>query len=445
MRVEHWWFAARLRFRSVFRRRDVERELSEELQFHLEQKIEQGVNEGLSEKEARYAALRAMEGLEQRKEEMRDTRRVRWLTDFLDDARYGIRSLRRTPGVATFVVVALGLGIGLAASTFSILDALIFRPYPVPHPDEVVSMVSTTRENNWDFFSYREYLDIREKTKSYDGVIANAAMEAVGFSARPGETVRVKGGIMVSGNYFRVLGVEPRLGRGFREDEDRVAGRDAVVVLGPEFWKHEFRSDPSVVGKSIRLNGKPFTIVGVAPESFYGMLTFARPDFYVPLAMAPAFSTNPQKNFFEDREDRELRIKARLKRGVLLEQARGELALLARDFEREYPKANRNRGAALYTQFQTRVQEDQNWKFGVIFVVLGLAVLLVACTNAAALLLSRGRARTREIAVRLAIGAGRFRLVRLLLTESLVIAAVGGVCGVVLGYGIVQWFQTKQD
>src|SRR5580700_9579532 len=426
MRIEHWWFTARLRLRSILRRAGVEQELDEELQFHLERKVEEGIAKGLSPREARYAAIRAMDGLEQRKEEMRDMRRIHWLTDFLDDAHYAIRSLRRSSGLPAFVVITLALGIGMTSGTFSMVDALIFRPYPVPHPSNVVTLVSTTHDSSFEDFSYREYLDIRGETKSYDGVIAHADMEAVGFSAEPGATPRVRGGTMVSGNFFHVLGVEPRLGRGFREDEDQVPGRDAVVVLGPDFWKHEFAGDPAVLGRHIRLNGTEFTVIGVAPETFPGMLIFGHPDFYMPLAMAPVFSTNLQKSFFEDRDDRELNVKARLKPGTTLEQARNELAVLARNFEREYPKVNRSRGAAVYTQFETRTREDLNWKFGVIFVILALAVLLVASTNVAGLLLSRARARTREIAVRLAIGAGRFRLIRLLLTESLILASLGG-------------------
>jgi len=202
MRMEHWWFTARLRLRSMLRRNRVERELDEELQFHLERKIEEGIARGLSPREARYAAMRAMDGLEQRKEEMRDMRRIRWLTDFLDDAQYAVRSLRRTPGLTAFVAITLALGIGMTSAIFSMVDALIFRPYPVPHPSGVVTLVGTTHDSSFNYFSYREYLDIRSQTKSYDGVIANANMEAVGFSAEPGATPRVKGGMMVSGNYF---------------------------------------------------------------------------------------------------------------------------------------------------------------------------------------------------------------------------------------------------
>jgi len=377
---------------------------------------------------------------------MRDMRRIHWLTDFLDDARFAIRSLSRTSGLTAFVVITLALGIGMTAGTLSMVDALIFKPYPVPHPSGIVTLVSTTHDSSFDDFSYREYLDIRGKTKSYDGVIANADMEAVGFSAEPAATPGIKGGMMVSGNYFHVLGVQPRLGRGFREDEDQVPGRDAVVVLGPDFWKREFASDPSVLGSTIRLNGTEFTVIGVAPETFPGLLIFGHPDFYMPLAMARVFSTNRQKNFFEDRDDRELNVKARLKPGTTLEQAQNELAVLAKNFESEYPKLNRSRGAAVHTQFEMRTRADDiNWRFGVIFVILALAVLLVACTNVAGLLLSRARSRTREIAVRLAIGAGRFRLIRMLLTESLILASLGGVAGIAIGYGIVQWFQSFQN
>jgi predicted permease len=328
----------------------------------------------------------------------------------------------------------------MTAMPFSMIDALIFRPYPVPRPGNVVTLVSTSRDSSFDNFSYREYLDIREHTKSYDGVIASAPLGSVGFSADPGATPLVRGGMLVSGNYFHVLGVEPRIGRGFREDEDRVAGRDAVVVLASDFWKREFAGNPSVVGRVVRLNGTAFTVIGVAPETFSGMLVFACPDFYMPLAMASVFSTNPLKNFFIDRDDRELTLRARLKPGTPLRQARNELAVLAKGFEREYPKLNRDRGAAVRTQFEMRTRDDDvNWKFGVIFTILALTVLLVACTNAAGLLLSRARTRTREIAVRLALGAGRFRLIRLLLTESLVLALLGGLGGVAIAYGGIEF------
>lgn len=375
--------------------------------------------------------------------ETRAPRRGRWLVDLFDDARYALRSLRRTPGLSAFVVLTLALGIGMTSTPLSMLDALIFRPYPVPDPGAVVTLVSTSRDSSFDSFSYREYLDIRDRTKSYDGVVASREIKGVGFSSEPGALPRVKAGMLVSGNYFRALGVEPRLGRGFREEEDVVPGRDPVVVLGPDFWRQELGSDPSIVGKTVRLNATDFTVIGVAPDSFPGMQIFTHDALYMPLAMARVFSTNPQKNLLEDRDDRELGVKARLKPTATLAQARSELAALAQSLEHEYPRTNRGRGAAVHTQLEMRTRADAGeWKFGVIFSMLALSVLLVACTNVAGLLLSRARTRTREIAVRLALGSGRFRLVRLLLTESLILAGLGGLGGVAVGYVGIELLKT---
>lgn len=435
MRIEHWWYTLPLRVKSLFRRSRVELELDEELRFHLEQRIEEGIAAGLSPEDARLQALRAMGGLEQRKEQIRDTRHIHWLTDFFDDLRYAIRSLRRTPGLAAFVVITIALGVGMTSTPFSMLDVLIFRPYPVPRPSEVVTLVSTSRENRFDGFSYREYLDIRDQSRSYKGVIANGGLTGVGFSTTPGVSPRVAGAMTVSGNYFRALDVAPQLGRSFRDDEDAVPGRDPVVVLGSDFWERELARDPGAVGRTLRLNGVDFTVIGVAPESFPGMQIFGRPDFYVPLAMAKVISTSAQGDFFADRDDRVLSVKGRLNQDTTLGEARSELSLVARNLERAYPKSNRDRGAEVRTQFEMRTREDDvNWKFGVIFTILALAVLLVACTNVAGLLLSRASTRTREIAIRLALGSGRFRLIRMLLTESLLLAFLGGLGGIAVGY-----------
>ena len=371
------------------------------------------------------------------------SRPLRWLIDVADDARYAVRSLRHASALTAFVVITLALGIGVSTATFSMLDGLILRPYPVPQPARIVTLVSTSRDEAFDALSYREYLDIRAAATSYDGVIANSPLKAVGVSVEPGAMPRVRAGMLVSGNYFRVLGVEPSLGRGFRDDEDTPGGRRPVAVLGPDFWKHELGGDRSVIGRTIRLNGVDFTVVGVAPESFPGMLLFARPDIYVPLAMAPVFLSDSQKDFFEDRDDRTLTVWGRLKPAVTLQQARSEIALFAHNFERDYPKVNRERGAAVHTQFEMRTRADAGeWKFIVVFAGLSLAVLLIACTNVAGLLLSRAQGRTREIAVRLAIGASRFRLIRMLLTESVALACAGGLGGVAVAYAGIRFFHT---
>jgi len=427
-------------------RRVQEDRLREEIAEHIVLQTSDNIRAGMSRFEARRQALIKFGGVESMKEEHRAERGFILLENLLQDIRFAMRSLSRTSGLTAFVVLMLALGLGMTAGTFSMLDALIFRPYPVPNSSGVLTLVSTSHDSGYEWFSYREYLDLRDKTSSFSGVTANADMQAVGFAADPSATPRVKGGMMVSGNYFRVLGVEPHLGRSFREDEDLVPGRNPVVVLGPDFWMHEFAGDPSILGKTVRLNGVEFTVIGVAPETFPGMLIFGHPDFYMPLAMARVFSTNPQKSFFENRDDREVLVRARLKPGITLQQARNELDVFAANLARDYPQFNRDRGAAIHTQFEMRTRgDDVNWKFGVIFVVLSLSVLLVACTNVAGLLLSRARTRTREVAVRLAIGAGRLRLVRLLLTESLILASFGGLVGVAIAYAITAWFQSQQS
>ena len=439
MRPERWWYTLPLRLRSIFRRERADRELDEEMQFHLDQLIEDGVKRGLSLREARNEAMRAMGGLAQKKEEARDMRRTQWLTDFFDDIRYAARSLSRAPGLSFFVILTLALGIAFTAAPMSMVDALVFRPYPVPHPERVLNLRSTSPYGSFELFSYAEYRDIAARAKSYDGVIANGVMIPMGYSVKSGETARVRGGMLVSGDYFAVLGVAPQLGRGFRAEEDQVPGRDPVVVLGRDFWKQELASDRTIVGRTIRLNGTVFTVVGVCPESFPGMQVFQRPDFYVPFAMAHLFSTEPGKDFFRDRDAREVIVRGRLKPGATLAQARNELVTIAKDFEREHPETNRNRGGMVRNQFQMQTRgDDPNWKFGVVFLVLAITVLTVACTNAASLLLSRAGTRTREIAVRLALGAGRGRLIRMLLTESLLLALAGGAAGIAAGFALIK-------
>jgi predicted permease len=439
MRPEHWWYTVPLRLRSLLRLGQVGRELDEEMQFHVDKLIEEGIASGLSPQDARNAALRTMGGLSQEKEKVRDLLGTRWLTDFLDDIRYAARSLARAPGLSFFVILTLALGIAMTAAPLSMVDALVFRPYPVPHPERIVNLTSTSPYGSFEPFSYPEYLDIVARAKSYSGVIASGDYIPMGYSVRSGETARVRGGMLVSGNYFSALEVAPQLGRAFRPEEDEVPGRDPVVVLGRDFWKQELASDPTIVGRTIRLNGTVFTVIGVAPESFPGMSVFIRPDFYVPFAMARLFSTQPEKDFFHDRDARGLLVRARLKPGATLAEARNELAAIANDFEREHPQFNRNRGGMVRNQVQTRTRgDDPNWKFGVVFLLLAITVLTVACTNAASLLLSRAGTRTREIAVRLALGAGRSRLVRMLLAESLLLALMGGVAGVIAGFALIR-------
>jgi len=248
----------------------------------------------------------------------------------------------------------------------------------------------------------------------------------------------MKWGLYVSGNFFRVLGVEPALGRGFRPEEDQVEGRDAVAVLGHKFWTDQFGASPKILGSRIRLSGVEFTVIGVAPENFTGIDNIMLPQVFVPLAMSPRMT---QRNYLHDRDYGWLFIKGRLKPGVRFEQAHADIAALSAGLEKLHSQDRDDRRLQVETEMQFRIaQGPQQMAMTTMLGLLGICVLLVACANVAGLLLSRARARAREIAVRLAIGAGRGNLVRQLLFENLLVAVAGGLGGVLMAYAMGEYW-----
>jgi predicted permease len=360
------------------------------------------------------------------------------ITQLWQDIRYGYRTLAANPGFTLVAVTSLALGIGANCAIFSFADALLLRPLPVARPGEVLTVGSTTSVEAFGasaiVSSYPDYVDIRDRSRSFSGLAAFTYATA-GFTTEPTATPRLKAGMLASGNLFQVMGVEPVVGRAFRPEEDQVPGRDAVVVLGHALWEQEFGSSPAVLGRRIALDGHPFTVIGVAPASFTGLDQFVRVDFFVPLMMSPQLVGNPKAASLQARDARNLTLKGRLAPGVSQAAAQAELTTIGADLARAYPDADKNRRLTVRTELQSRLAEDPpDATLIAMLATLALAVLFVACANVAGLLTSRAPARAREIALRLAIGAGRFRLVRQLVTESLLVALAGGVAGLGIGY-----------
>jgi predicted permease len=358
--------------------------------------------------------------------------------------KHAFRVLRKDPGFTAIAIFSLAIGIGATSAMFSFADAALLRPMPVMKPAGVVAVTTagSSAFGSNTGMSYPDYVDLRDRNRSFDGLVA-ASYGRFGFSARPKALPRMKFGMYVSGNFFRVLGVEPVLGRGFRPDEDRAEGRDAVVVLGHDFWVSEYNADASVLGSGLRLNGIDFTVIGVAPEQFTGIQPFVRPELFVPLAMSRRMG---QPDTLRKRDERGLSVNGRLKPGVGVDRAQADVASIANELRKTYPQTNRDQRLKVETELQLRAEQSPPTAAMVtMLVLLGLCVLAVACANVAGLLLSRSRARSKEIAIRLAVGAGRGALVRQLLFENLLVAVAGGGLGVAIAYLGAEFFNTMPN
>jgi predicted permease len=363
----------------------------------------------------------------------------------LRDLRYALRTLRHSPGFAAVAIISLALGIGANGAIFSMAEYLLLRPLPVPHASGIVVVLAQLRGESTGMFqqaglSYPDFMDLQRKSKSFAGLVAS---QYFSFGVAPDKATlpKMKYGALVSGNFFSVLGVRPALGRSFRADEDEVPGRDAVVVLGHDFWENELASSPDVIGRTLFLNGLPFTVIGVAPEPFRGPMVWIRADMYVPLAMQPALVGNPQQNELEMRGLRVLRVQGRLNPGVSVRQAAAEASVISQQLAQAYPATNRTCSLEVGTYWYTQITQYSVPALAfLLMMTLAGVVLLIACANIMNLLLSRASARAREIALRLAVGAGRIRLIRLLLIESLVIALLGGALGILIAEGSANLF-----
>jgi macrolide transport system ATP-binding/permease protein len=359
------------------------------------------------------------------------------------EIRQAVRLLLKNPGLTAIAGLSLAIGIGANSALFSLTDGLLLRPLAIARPGEVVTVVTNTDALSSGAVSYLDYRDLRDKSRSFAGLAA-FQFYSVGLAPSAITQPQMRMGMLVSDNFFSSMGIEPVLGRAFAPDEAKVPGRDGIALLSYDQWVNQFGRDPGILGRTVRLNGIDFKIIGVTPESFFGMDLYVHPAFYAPLTMMQRLGT-AAADPLEDRANRFLQVKGRLQPGTSREQAQAELIGIAKNLEKAYPATNHNHSIVVQTELQARYQQDP-YDSALVMTLMALAglVLLIACANVANLLLARARSRSREIAIRLAIGAGRWRLLRQLLIESAVLSLLGGVLGLGLGYLGIRFLKTIQ-
>ena len=418
-----------------WRKRSAE-DFADEIKAHLEFEAEDLKREGLSEDEARWKARREFGNVRRAQEQFYVKGRFLWLDSLLRDLGFALRQLRRSPGFVITAVLTLALGIAANVIVFGVLEALVLRTLDVPHADDVMTLART--DQTYPIFSYPEVRDVRDGNTVFSAVAAwgidNFGLEANGVT-------RPVWGLEVSGQYFQVVGIKPFLGRLLQRADDDHPGASEAAVLSWPAWKGDFGADPNIVGKIVRINKHPYTIVGVTPEGFNGTEKFLQPDLFVPLANEASLGGG---DWLESRTNAQVWSVVRIKDGVTMPQVQAELNTITARVRRQYPKEEEKLGFKL-TRPGLMGDFFGGPARGFLAGVLGLAgiVLLAACANLGSLFAARTADRAREIAIRMAIGSSRWRVVRQIFVEAFVISILGGACACGLAWvaltGLANW------
>ena len=417
-------------------RRAQDERLREEIEEHIALQTEENLRAGLSPIEARRQSMLKFGGAEAMKQDYRAERGLPLIDDLLHDLRFAFRMLRKSPTFTTVAIVTLALGIGANAVVFGVLNALILRPLNVPQPESLWQLERASDKVGSE--SYPNYLDLRDRNRTFDGLaafaIAPAALDTGGNPSRAWV-------YQVSGNYFDVLGIQPYVGRFIRASDEHGPNSAPYIVLTYAYWRSHFEGDRSVVGRTVQLNKSPFTIVGVAPPGFRGTLLFFSPDFFVPIVEQEQVEGWSVLNA---RGDRHVTPLGHLKTGVTPAQAIADLNSIGSDLEKNYPKDD---GQMSFALARSSLYGDyfggpvQAFLAG-LMLLAGL-ILLAACANLGNLFAARAADRSREVALRLAMGAGRIRILRQLFTEAVLVSLTGGAvglwCSVILLRGLSTW------